>query len=720
MGTARDCRYNRAVRQPNPNPDLPPRIAGLDELADNLWWSWHPEARELWRSLDLQAYRESGHNPVRMRSLVTAEALARAAQDPAFLARYDRVMERFRAETQALPDSFPTAPWSAARPVAYFSAEFGVHVSLPVYAGGLGILAGDILKEASDLGLPLVGVGLIYSHGYVRQRIRDDGWQEEAHEPLDGSSYPLRPAVDAAGRPLVISVPPFDPPVQVGVWIAKVGRVALYLLSTDLEANQPWDRAISQHLYTGDLEQRLRQELVLGIGGMRALRAVGIEPALVHLNEGHPAFASLERLATHLAQGLSWPDALATVRQSTIFTTHTPLLAGTDVFPFPLIDKYLVPYCAQTGIPRDAVLSLGLNPADPAAGFNMTAFAMRMSRTTNAVSARHAEVARQIWSGVRVEDKPVPITGITNGVHLATWIEPLRVQALFDRYLGPAWRERPDDRAVWEGVDRIPDEELWHVHEERKSALITEIHARARQRWRSKAASAASVVAAGTLLDGRILTVGFARRFTAYKRPTLILHDLDRLERMLTDPLRPVQLVFAGKAHPADLDGKRLIQHVYRLALDPRFAGRIAFLPEYDQHLARYLVAGVDVWLNTPLPPLEASGTSGMKAAVNGVPVLSILDGWWPEGYMGDNGWAFGGEEIAGDRTTADAAALYRLLEEEVIPLYYDRGPDGIPHGFVRVMKQAIKTVAPRFSSRRMMREYSEVYRAALGLAPPS
>jgi len=695
--------------------DLPARIRGLAELAYNLWWSWTPAARQLFRALDLQAYRESVHNPVRILTIVRPESLAKVAQDPEFLARYDRVMERFHAATAPTDGAVGPSRGRDSGPVAYFSAEFGVHVSLPVYAGGLGILAGDTLKEASDLGFPMVGVGLIYSHGYVRQRIRDDGWQEEVHDPLDSRCYPIRPALDRHGNPLVVLVPPFDPPVHVGVWVAMVGRVPLYLLTTDLDANQPWDRAISQRLYTGDLEHRLRQEIVLGVGGMRALAELGVVPRAVHLNEGHPAFAVLERLAAPLARGQGWPEALAAVRQSTVFTTHTPLHAGTDVFPFPLIEKYLLPYCERVGIPRDAFLALGLNPSDPGAGFNMTAFAMCMSRSTNAVSQRHAEVATAMWRSVRWDDTPVTIRAITNGVHLPTWIEPLRVQALFDRYLGPAWRERPDDPSVWEGVDRIPDEELWSVHEERKGALIAEIGARARRRWQGGTASAAGLIASGTLLDPRILTVGFARRFTAYKRPTLILHDLERLRRLVSDPIRPVQIVFAGKAHPADLDGKRLIQQVHHLALDPRFAGRVAFVEEYDQHLAKYLVAGVDIWLNTPLPPLEASGTSGMKASVNGVPVLSVLDGWWPEGHTGKNGWAFGGEETHGDRTPADADALYRLLEEEVVPLYYDRGPDGNPHGFVRVMKAAIKSVAPRFSTRRMMREYIQLYSETFG-----
>lgn len=687
-------------------PPLPPRIAGLADLAYNLWWSWNPQARELWRALDLQAYREAGHNPVRILRLVRPETLARAAESPPFLRLYDQVMERFRAETRPLPPQTPR--------VAYFSAEFGVHVSLPMYAGGLGILAGDTLKEASDVGLPLVGVGLVYSQGYVRQRIRDDGWQEEVPEALATADYPIRPERAEDGSPVRFAVPPFDPPVYVEAWRAQVGRVPLFLLTTDLPENAPWDREISGRLYTGDLEGRLRQELVLGIGGVRALDALGVPVGALHLNEGHPAFAVLERWAAAVRRGLGWKEALEEVRRTTLFTTHTPLRAGTDVFPYPLVERYVLPYVERVGIPREEFLALGLDPENPGAGFNMTAFAIRVSRATNAVSARHAEVAGRIWASVRTDGEPVTIRGITNGVHLPTWIEPLRLQRLLDRHLGPAWRERPADPAVWEKVLEIPDEELWRVHLERKGAMVAEIASRARRRWAEGSAGAAWAVVSGAFLDPRVLTLGFARRFTGYKRPTLLLHDRDRLARILTDPLRPVQIVFAGKAHPADHEGKRLLQEVYRAALDPRFGGRIALVEEYDQHLAKYLVAGVDVWLNTPLPPLEASGTSGMKASVNGVPVLSVLDGWWPEGFTGGNGWAFGGEEVTGDRSAADAEALYRLLEEEVVPLYYDRGSDEVPHGFVRVMKEAIRTVAPRFSARRMMGEYAELYREAL------
>jgi starch phosphorylase len=679
---------------------IPERIRGLVDLAENLWWTWHPQARRLFRALDYQAWRESTHNPILMLRLIPPERFQEASQDPEFLALYDQVLAEFREDLARRPIELPG-------PIAYFCAEFGIHVSLPIYAGGLGILAGDTLKEASDMALPMVGVGLVYSQGYVTQRIREDGWPEDVHKTLDHSAHPLQP-IFLDGEPLYIAIPAFDPPVRAQVLWAQIGRVPLYLLTTDVEGNAPWDRAISQQLYTTDLEQRLRQEWVLGIGGMRALAALGIRPAVLHLNEGHPAFALLERIHALVQEGLSFEEALRKTRESTVFTTHTPLPAGTDVFPFHLVDRYLAPYCELCGLPKEAILELGTHPRDPS-GFNMTVFALRLSRYVNGVSQKHAEVARRIWAGVSFRNEELKIEAITNGVHLFTWIEPLRVQRLLDKYLGRAWRENPEDPRVWENVEKIPDEELWAVHQERKEALIAELAARARKRWQ-EGAPAANILAFGTLLDPHVLTLGFARRFTAYKRPDLLLFDPERLRKLVTDPSRPIQIVFAGKAHPADIEGKRLIQRVFRLAKDPAFAGRIAFVEEYDQHLARFLVAGVDVWVNTPLPPLEASGTSGMKACVNGVPHLSILDGWWPEGFNGQNGWAFGDKEIEGDRTAKDAAELYRILEEQVIPLYYERGTDNIPHGFVRMMKEAIKSVAPRFCTRRMLRDYWEKF----------
>ncbi len=700
-------------------PNLPERIRGLEDLACNLWWSWHPRARELFRSLDYQAWHESGHNPVWMLARLPPQALAAAGQDPRFVARYDAVMAHFEAETGTASGWFTAQHGRVAAPLVYLSAEYGLHASLPVYAGGLGILAGDHLKECSDLAVPVVAVGMIYSQGYVSQRVREDGWQDDVQQDLDRTYDPISRVLAADGSPLVVQVPVFDPPVHVAVWKVAVGRVPLYLMDTSLDINQPWDRAITQRLYTGDMEQRLRQEIVLGMGSMRVLDSVGIQPAALHLNEGHPALAIVERMRMMVEAGATFDQAVERVRNGTVFTTHTPVAAGTDVFPFALMDKYFGSCYAKLGADRQALLQLGADPQSPDAGFNMTVFALRMSAFRNAVSQRHGQVARKMWAHLwpGTEEDKVPIDAITNGVHLSTWVEPLRMQGLLNTQLGPYWVDNQDRPGVWEIVDDIPDQELWHLHVNRKAALLTEIDARARRRWHRERAGPGTVVALGTLLARDALTIGFARRFTGYKRPDLILYDEERLKRLLTDPWRPLQIIFAGKAHPADVDGKRLIQKVFRLAQDPECAGRIAFVEDYDQRLARYMVGGVDLWLNNPLPPLEASGTSGMKASVNGVPNLSILDGWWVEGFNGDNGWAFGETQTNGDRSGSDAEALYTLLEQQIIPLYYERDDDVVPHKFVAVMKAAIKSVAPRFGTRRMVKEYVErFYVRVLGL----
>jgi starch phosphorylase len=704
------------MNQATPLTHIPECIRGLKEVAYNLWWSWHSAARELFRALDLQAWRESGHNPVRMLALLPQAVLESAAKDQMFVANYDAVMQQFEAETASQDGWYADKYGRPSFPLAYFSAEYGLHVSLPVYAGGLGILAGDYLKECSDLAIPVVAVGLIYSRGYVWQRIREDGWQEDVEQDLDRTYDPIVRVLDREGEPLTVRVPLFDPPVHVAVWRVNVGRVPLYLLDTDLDANQPWDRAIAHHLYATDLEQRLRQEIVLGMGGMQVLEALGIQPAALHINEGHPGLAILERVRGLVAEGVGFDEASRRIRESTIFTTHTPVAAGTDVFPFQWIGKYFAGYYNQLGVDRDTLLSLGTHPDSPGTGFNMTVFALRMARFSNAVSQRHGEVARKMWASLWPDkvERDVPIVSVTNGVHLPTWIEPLRLQPLLSRYLGADWLACQDHLETWEQVEEIPDAELWHVHQELKVSLIAQIDRRTRARWQQDGVAASSVVAFGALLDPEILTLGFSRRFTGYKRPDLIFSDLEWIKRLLTDPWHPVQIVFAGKAHPADLEGKRLIQRIFRLAQDPQFAGRIAFVEDYDQELASYMVPGVDVWLNNPLPPLEASGTSGMKAAVNGTPNLSILDGWWVEGYNGVNGWSFGDGPTEGDRTQADAASLYRLLEEQVIPLYYERSDDGVPHDFVQVMKASLKSVAPRFGTRRMVQEYTDRFYAQI------
>lgn len=702
-------------------PHLPARIRGLGRLAMNLWWSWHPQARDLFRGLHFAAWRESNRNPVKMLASLPPDVLERAALEEPFLDHYDAVMGQFDAEVGAAGGWFSAEYGRPSAPLAYFSAEYAFHASLPLYAGGLGVLAGDYIKEASDLAIPLVAVGLIYSRGYVTQKLSDDGFQQDEEKSLDRTYDPIVRVRDARGEPLIVQAPLFDPPVHLAVWRADVGRVPVYLLDTDIDANQPWDRAIAQHLYATGPEERLRQEVVLGLGGMRVLEALGIFPAAVHINEGHPALALLGRLRLLVARGSSFEEGLAQVRATSIFTTHTPMAAGTDIFPFTLMDKYFARCCHELGTDREHLLQLGVFPEDPGAGFNMTVFALRMCGQSNAVSRKHGEVARKMWASVWPDRKPeeVPLAAITNGVHLATWVDPVGLQSLFDRYLGPAWLEHQDLAGIWELVDHIPDEELWRLRLGLKVALVDEINDRARERWSRDRVRGENVIAFGALLDPELFTIGFARRFTAYKRPGLILSDFERLRRLLTDPLRPVQLVFAGIAHPSDGEGKRLIQEVFRLARDPALGARMAFVEGYDQQLALRMVRGVDVWLNNPTPPLEACGTSGMKAAVNGVPNISVLDGWWIEGYNRKNGWAFGGEPPADGREKVDAEALYRLLEEEIAPLYYQRDEHGVPRAFVRVMKEAIKSVAPAFNTRRMAKQYvQEFYAGTLGMKP--
>jgi starch phosphorylase len=708
----------------NSNSDLhptcfPARIRGLERLSYNLWWSWHRQARELFRALDLQAWRESAHNPLRMLALLPKETLDQSVEDPIFLEHYDLVMEQFDRE-MASPEGWFTSEYGSARgPLAYFSAEYAFHHSLPLYAGGLGVLAGDYIKECSDLAIPVVAVGLIYSRGYISQKIRDDGWQEDDEKALDRTYDPVKLLRNGSNEPIVVQVPLFDPPVHVSVWKADVGRVPVYLLDTEVEGNQPWDRAIAHRLYTNDPEQRLRQEIVLGLGGMRVLEALGISPAAVHINEGHPALAFLERARLLVEAGAKFEDAIAEVRRTSIFTTHTPLPAGTDVFPFPLFDKYVGSHHEQFGARRESLLQLGTNPSNPDAGFNMTVFALRMAAHSNAVSKKHGEVAREMWAALWPDKKKekVPISAVTNGVHVPTWMDPIWLQPMLEKYLGPDWIAEQENPKLWERVDEIPDEDIWGIRMRLKGLLIAEINERAREDWTNKRVRAESVIALGALLDPQILTLGFARRFTGYKRPDLILNNIERIRHLLINRLQPVQIIFAGKAHLADTQGAQLIQKVFHLAQDPEFGARLAFVEDYDQYLAQRMVRGVDVWLNNPLPPLEASGTSGMKAGVNGVPSLSILDGWWLEGFNGANGWAFGGEHIEGDRTKADADALYRLLEEEIVPMYYRRPDDGIPHDLVRVIKSTIKSVTPQFSSRRMVKQYvRQLYSNALGL----
>ena len=689
-------------------PNLPDRLLGLGEMAENLWWSWHPAARMVFKSLNRQAWKESLHNPDKTLKELPPETLVEAAQDPDFLRHYDLVLSQFHKYLQKGVCSMLSTVCDRDTPgIAYFSAEYGLHHSLPFYAGGLGFLAGDFIKECSDLQVPLVAVGFMYPEGYVMQRIREDGWQENLDQPLDREAASINRVVVADGTKLVVKVPLIEPSIFVSVWKVDVGRVGLYLLDTDIENNDPWNRSISSRLYTGDIEQRLRQEIVLGIGGMEVLEQLGIRHSILHLNEGHAAFALLERIRDRVKAGQSLEEAQKDVSSTTIFTTHTPVPAGHDVFPFELMGKYFHDFCSSLGLDHDSFLQLGVHPDEPQSGFNMTAFALRLAGYRNGVSRKHGKVARMLWKNLwpGVEEDKVPIGHVTNGVHVPTWIEP-KMELLFNKYLGPDWLDEHDNPYIWEMVDEIPDNELWDTHMWLKIKLIDAIRERARRRWTEDRLNPSLMVSGGTLLDPTVLTLGFARRFATYKRADLIFQDMQRLKKLLIDRWQPIQIIFAGKAHPADDPGKRILQRIVNSARDPEYGGRIAFVEDYGEQFAQYLVHGVDVWLNNPLPPMEACGTSGMKAGLNGVPSLSIMDGWWPEGYNSRNGWAFGAENIEGNRDKADAEEIYRLLEEEIIPLFYKARNHDISSEWIAIMKESIKKCGAQFSARRMATDY--------------
>jgi glycogen phosphorylase len=690
---------------------VPLRIGRLNELAYDLWWSWNEEAGETFRALDESLWSLTAENPVVLLHLITAVRLKQAAADSVFLALYDAAIVRFDALSSAQTWWGQRFSKSSVKTIAYFSAEFALHPSVPIYAGGLGVLAGDHCKEASDLGVPLVGVGLMYPRGYFHQNVSAAGWQEEVYEYLDWSDGPIEPALTASGAPCRITITIGEREVRLAVWQVHLGRVTLYLLDADLEENTPQDRELSARLYGGDHTVRIQQEIILGVGGVHAIRALGIHPDIWHLNEGHAAFVSLERIKDGMANGETFDEALERVRRSTVFTTHTPVPAGHDAFPFHVIDAHLAGCWSGTGDHRDAFLQLGHYDNGGGAMFNMTALAMRTSSAINAVSQLHRTVTAGMWAPLwpTLLEAERPIRGITNGVHIPTWIAP-ELSRLFCRYLGNNWQDHQDEPAFWDGVLLIPDEELWQIRRTLKGGLCTFIRSRARQRWSQERVSADRVLAGGTLLDPETLTIGFARRFTGYKRPELIFHDAARLARILKHQRRPVQIIFAGKSHPADNIGKNHLQRIYQHAIDPAFAGQIAFVDDYDLRVAHFLVQGCDVWLNTPRKPLEASGTSGMKASVNGVLNLSVGDGWWAEGYNGSNGWLIE-SDCAGDERAVDAAeaeVLYRLLEEDIVPAFYDRGPTGLPKQWVRLVKEAIRTVMSGFCARRMVKEYAE------------
>jgi starch phosphorylase len=690
---------------------LPDRIRRLQELAADLWWSWSLDARSLFRSLDYPLWRLTAHNPVRMLKQIGPDAVARVLADPEWLARYDRALAQLDAAHAAHDTWYERLdPNRPSHTIAYFSAEFALHQSLPIYAGGLGVLAGDHCKEASDLGVPLVGVGFMYPQGYFHQSVTPDGWQEEVYETLEWAAAPIAPAVGADGRPCITAVPLGGRTVLAAVWHVRVGRVSLYLLDTNLPENAPWDRDLSARLYGGDRETRVQQEIVLGVGGVRALRALGVRPSVYHLNEGHAAFVALQRIRDLCEQGSTFDDALAEVRRTTVFTTHTPVAAGHDAFPFHMVEAHLAGAWGDIGEHRERFLTLASYDSGAGALFNMTALALRTAGAVNGVSQLHGEVTRQMWQGIWPGTAPtaLPVRSLTNGIHVPTWLST-EISSLFERHLGPAWLEHHDDPTFCDAVLTIPDEELWAARQALRTFLYNFIRERARHRWTTEAIAAARIVAAGTMFDHNTLTIGFARRFTSYKRPELIFADPDRLATIVNRRGRAVQLLFAGKAHPADDAGKHHLQRIYQRALDPKFGGRLAFVEDYDLHVAHFLVQGCDVWLNTPRKPLEASGTSGMKAAINGTPHLSIGDGWWAEGYTGANGWLIEGQADPNDPDSqdwADVQALYDLIEHQLVPMFYERDSGGVPRRWIQLVKQSIRSVLPRFSARRMVKEY--------------
>ena len=693
-------------------PTIPERLKRLPEVASDLWWTWNPQAREVFRKLDYPLWRQTAHNPVLMLKLVSEEMLTLAAADERYLLVYDAAVDALDAARSARDTWWQDRHPDAAGPIAYFSAEFALHQSLPIYAGGLGVLAGDHCKEASDLGIPLVGVGFMYPQGYFHQTISAEGWQEEVYEKLSWEHAPIERATTPEGKPCIVAVPLGNRSVLVSVWRVRLGRVKLFLLDTDLQENAPWDRELSARLYGGDRETRVQQEIILGIGGVRALKAMGAAPAVWHLNEGHAAFVVLQRIRDLIEHGESFDSALQEVRNTTLFTTHTPVPAGHDAFPFHLVETHLANAWGTLGEYRDAFMALGHYDNGSGPLFNMTALALRTAGSTNAVSQLHGKVTREMWGPIwpGVPDDQRPVRAITNGVHVPTWLSS-EMTRLLDDHLDPGWRDRHDDPSVWSRILDIPDEELWAARQSLRTYLFAFIRERARSRWKEEHVSAARVVAAGTLLDPSALTIGFARRFTGYKRPELIFYNRERLLGILNAARRPVQIVFAGKSHPADETGKHHLQQVYRRATDPMFAGRVAFVDDYDLHVAHFLVQGCDVWMNNPRKPLEASGTSGMKASINGVPHLSIGDGWWAEGYTGHNGWLIEGQSQSAEHDAVDAAdaeALYRLLEQEVVPTFYDRDAHGIPRRWLTFVRQAIMSVTPRFSARRMVKQYAE------------
>ncbi len=682
-------------------------------LARNLWWSWHAEVINLFRDLDPIRWRQLDHNPIALLSEFTPERLEMRAAELVLYSRINQAYRRLKEYVSVTPRWGRThAGVLGSKPVAYFSLEFGVHESVPIYSGGLGVLSGDHIKSASGLGVPLVALGLFYDQGYFKQHLDINSWQHEEYIDTKVENLPMEPAMGVDGKPITIRIDTRTGRLLAKVWLMRVGRVNLYLLDCDVPSNSPDDRNLTARLYGGDNRTRIRQEMVAGIGGVRALRALGISPGVYHLNEGHSGFATLEAIREHMKDdGMSFDSALRDVAQHTVFTTHTPVPAGHDRFDKNLMEEHLGPLRDELGISLDQLMGLGrVEPQNDHEPFCMTVLGLKLSRRANAVSNLHGHITRRMWSHLwpwRVEEE-IPIGHITNGVHIQSWLA-WQMQQLYDRYFPAGWMERMGEPDEWQTIHSVDPGELWETHYAMKNLLLAFVRRRVSRQCRRRGESDEAVEAARNILDPNILTIGFARRFATYKRAALILTDLDWLAKIVNDPDRQMQIIFSGKAHPADEPGKQFIQRIANLRHDPRFAGRIAFVEDYDINVCRHLIQGVDVWLNNPRRPLEASGTSGQKAVLNGALNLSILDGWWAEAYDGTNGFAIGKGTAHVDEHITDVrdyADLQRVLTKEVIPLYYDRDVDGLPRGWIKRMMNSISSLAWRFSADRMVADY--------------
>ncbi|MCX5861222.1 MAG: alpha-glucan family phosphorylase [Desulfomonile sp.] len=690
------------------------RLESLREIAGNLWFCWNTEAVELFEYLDEQLWQDTNHNPLQTLVRLSSHRLLEISKDEGYLEHAERVRQKFHGYMQRKR----SYEYRLERPVdfitAYFSLEFGLSECLPIYSGGLGVLAGDHLKSSSDLNLPLVAIGLMYQEGYFRQSLSKDGWQQEYYPRTEIDTLPLEKQTDQAGGALLVDVNLAGEIVRSRILKVDVGRIPLYLLDTDIPENPERLRSITARLYGGDVEMRMRQEILLGVGGCKVLRALGIEPSVYHLNEGHAAFTLLERMRYFMSEeGLSLEEAREMVTSQSILTIHTPVPAGNDVFERPLMEKYFLSLVRDLDMDFETFLGLGRkNPENRSEGFWMPVLGLRLTSRSNGVSKLHGRVTREMWHEVwpNADREDVPIVPITNGVHIPSYISR-DLGKLYDRYLGSGWTEDPDNEKIWQRAEKIPATELWRTHERCRTRLVYYARRSLADKLRARKAPLEEIEAADNMLNPEALTICFGRRFATYKRATLLFREPERLARILSLPERPVQLIFAGKAHPADDTGKQLIRKIVELSKRDIFRGRIAFLEDYDLNIARYMVQGADVWLNTPRRPLEACGTSGMKASANGAINLSVLDGWWDEGYQGDNGWAIGwGEEYdsAEYQDDIESRALYDLLEESVVPLFFERGIDDVPREWIRMMKRSIQTICPVFNAHRMVSDYVE------------